>query len=131
LTPEYYQKNKEKIKAQIKARYLLKKEELLQYQKDYRKANRPKIQKRNKLKVQARREEAIKQLGGQCSSCRQSYPSCVYDFHHINPNEKEFTIGEHMGVAESRFYKEVGKCVLLCANCHRLEHYKESANEQL
>lgn len=125
-TSEYYQKNKERIKKQIKQYYLDHKEERLEYQRKHRLENRSNLTTRDRNKKQARLKKAIELLGGCCFKCKQTFDSCVYDFHHKNPEEKEFTIGENMLVSEERFYLEVSKCVLLCANCHRLEHKKET-----
>lgn len=119
---EYYQKNKERAKQQIRARYEAKKDELLDYQKQYRKDNRERITLRDRKKRQERLLKAIELLGGVCSDCFVEYDPCVYDFHHVNPKEKDFTIGENMLVGEERFFTEINKCVLLCANCHRLKH---------
>lgn len=121
---EYYLKNKEKAKQQIRLRYENKKEELLEYQREYRKKNRELVSSKNKAKRKSRLLEAISLLGGKCNSCQGVFDPCVYDFHHLNPEEKEFTIGENMLVSKEKFLKEVSKCVLLCANCHRMEHNK-------
>ena len=50
-------------------------------------------------------------------------------FHHLNPNEKEFTLSQ-INLNDNIFslekvLQEVDKCILLCANCHIEEHYKE------
>lgn len=62
--------------------------------------------------------------GGQCECCgfNKKCPSC-YDFHHRNPNEKSFGIGEN-GVTRKieSLKKEVDKCDLLCKNCHAELH---------
>ena len=70
------------------------------------------------------KEKAIAYLGGGCGRC--GYVGCpaVFDFHHIDPSKKEFSIGG------SRFHRfelikdELDKCELLCSNCHRELHYK-------
>lgn len=110
---EYYQRNKEK---------------LLEYQREYRKKNRAALSQRDRQKRLRRWQEAIDLLGGKCQHCGGIFPPCVYDLHHLNPAEKEFTIGENMLVGEERFKNEIKKCILLCANCHRLEHNKEQIN---
>jgi predicted HNH restriction endonuclease len=121
---EYYLKNKDKANEQTRLRYESKKEELLEYQKEYRKNNRELVSTKNRNKRKNRLLEAIDLLGGKCSKCQGVFDTCVYDFHHINPEEKEFTIGENMLVSKERFLNEVSKCILLCANCHRMEHNK-------
>jgi phage FluMu protein Com len=47
-----------------------------------------------------------------------------YDFHHINPAEKEDSIGNMMRHKWEKVLAEVSKCAMLCPNCHRLEHIK-------
>lgn len=129
-TPEarraYYLANKDKWKGYNEKAYSERKEELLEYQRNYRAANREKLSIRDKNKRYKRMNQAIEMLGGKCSRCGESYPSCVYDFHHVDPKTKEFTIGENMLVAEERFFNEVKKCTLLCANCHRITHSEET-----
>ena len=56
-----------------------------------------------------------------CIVCGESEPIAI-DFHHINPNEKEFTIGKHRGKNREWLSQEISKCVCLCANCHRKVH---------
>lgn len=67
------------------------------------------------------RDHAIAYKGGCCNVC--GYDKCVaaFDFHHVDPLEKDFTISAHMTSWE-RIKKEVDKCVLVCANCHREIH---------
>jgi ribosomal protein L35 len=67
--------------------------------------------------------KAIEYKGGVCSRC--SYSSCVeaMEFHHLNPSEKDFGIGK-IGTKKSwsSLVKELDKCILVCANCHRELH---------
>lgn len=74
-----------------------------------------------------RRKNKLKSLeykGTKCSIC--SYDSCIraLDFHHLNPNEKEYSISGIMNHRWSFIKKELDKCVLVCANCHREIHDK-------
>lgn len=58
-----------------------------------------------------------------CSRCPENHPACL-DFHHVNPKEKEFTIGSIVGDGnKSKLLKEIEKCIVLCSNCHRKEHW--------
>lgn len=64
-------------------------------------------------------------LGDECAICHQKFEDCCYDFHHLNPSEKEFEISAgNMNGAKSwlKIRDELLKCALLCSNCHRLFH---------
>ena len=130
MDSEYYIKNREKLLQQSKARYIKNKEALLAYQRTYRKENRKLVSQKNRQKRKERLLKAIELLGGACHHCGGIYPPCVYDFHHTNPANKDFTIGENMLVSKARFFAEIEKCELLCANCHRLQHNQEPFIEQ-
>jgi predicted HNH restriction endonuclease len=69
------------------------------------------------------RLKAIEFLGGKCIKCGYDKYIEVLEFHHRNPNEKEFSISKS-GYCRSweRVSKEIKKCDLLCANCHREIH---------
>lgn len=60
-----------------------------------------------------------------CEICGESR-EWVLDFHHKDPNEKDFNIGEkwRQGYSISRLKNEINKCMCVCANCHRDIHYK-------
>jgi len=61
----------------------------------------------------------VEEAGGRCAVCGYDRFSAALQFHHLEPNAKEFTIA-HRGVTRSlaAARAEAGKCVLLCANCH-------------
>ena len=57
-----------------------------------------------------------------CVICGEKEPVCL-DFHHINPSDKNFDIGKQFHIkATETIIKEIDKCVVLCANCHRKVH---------
>lgn len=62
-------------------------------------------------------------LGGRCMQC--GWKKCLWglEFHHRDESKKLFTINEHYDLSWGRLKSELDKCDLLCANCHRLEHY--------
>lgn len=80
--------------------------------------------RRDKLK-----EKAVDFLGGKC--CRCGYNTCItaLEFHHEDPTQKEFGIAAS-GATRSweNLKKELTKCILVCANCHREIHYLEDKN---
>lgn len=60
-----------------------------------------------------------------CTNCGFSHIAAL-DFHHEDPNTKDGNV--HLFVSSGRFakaYKEVEKCIVLCANCHRIHHHTE------
>lgn len=61
-----------------------------------------------------------------CIRCGEDHPA-VLDFHHRNPKEKEFSISWAILTerAKWRVIKEIEKCDVLCANCHRKHHWEE------
>lgn len=65
---------------------------------------------------------AIKLLGGKCSSCAWQGNQAALQFHHTNPKEKEFVIGNVANKSWDVIKKELKKCILLCANCHSIRH---------
>lgn len=54
-----------------------------------------------------------------CLRCFEADPYSL-DFHHVG--EKTFEISNGKKIGESRLGKEISKCVVLCANCHRKLH---------
>lgn len=59
-------------------------------------------------------------MGGSCVIC--GYRKCPesMDLHHLDPSQKDFTIGHVRANPKSwpKIVAELKKCVLLCRNCH-------------
>ena len=101
-----------------------------EYMRKYRAANKKKLAAQDKKKTQERRVKhklkAIEYLGGKCAHCGiVSEHRGIYDFHHTDSGEKEADPGSLMHYSWERIQQELDKCILLCANCHRIEHGKE------
>jgi hypothetical protein len=78
------------------------------------------------------KRRGIEALGGVCAICGNTFEDCCYDFHHMNPDEKEFNISSgNVNSAKNWLHvrDELKKCVLLCANCHRLVHNNHATVE--
>lgn len=71
---------------------------------------------RHKIKL-----ESVKYKGGSCKICNYSICINALEFHHLDPNEKDFSFSQGIKSWE-RVKIELDKCVLLCANCHREVH---------
>ena len=74
--------------------------------------------------IQSMKKQAIKLLGGKCSIC--GYDRCIdaLEFHHENPQEKEFKLGSGNTMSWREYKAESLKCKLVCSNCHKEIHSK-------
>ena len=67
-------------------------------------------------------EEKVKEG---CKKCGEN-KFYILDFHHKNPNEKDFDVCDGVTLSSIEKIKtEIEKCVVLCSNCHREFHYLE------
>jgi len=61
-----------------------------------------------------------------CKYCGENYPA-ILQFHHRNPEEKEFDVSTfvyHQKSGPAKLEAEIAKCDILCANCHLKHHYE-------
>ena len=70
----------------------------------------------------------IEYKGGKCERCGYNKCHVALEFHHLNPDEKDFTISGKSWSFE-RLKKEVDKCILVCSNCHKEIHYEKINTE--
>ena len=66
-----------------------------------------------------------------CVKCKQNHPATL-DFHHVDSSKKEASV--HSLIKNRAFKKameETKKCIVLCANCHRIHHYDEHMEKKL
>lgn len=69
----------------------------------------------------------INQQKNYCAKCGETR-TYLLEYHHKNPNEKEFTIGRLKKGSYDVLQEEIDKCIVLCANCHREFHYLNKIN---
>ena len=76
------------------------------------------------VRAVSRKLELIDLLGGKCKKCGYSKNIAALQFHHLDPNAKNFKLGHRMLSNRSwdAILEEAQKCILLCANCHAEEH---------
>jgi hypothetical protein len=66
-----------------------------------------------------------------CAHCGFSHVAAL-DFHHTDTRTKEGIISEL--IRQGQFKKartETDKCIVLCANCHRIHHYEEKKKQKI
>lgn len=74
----------------------------------------------------------VEGFGHKCACCGLVDIPCIYDFHHLNPEEKSFGIGSGSTTRSKAAYaKEAKKCVMLCSNCHRKIENNIISNDDL
>lgn len=130
LTPEqsraYARRYRAKHPEQVKAKQ---DRENVKYGKEKSARWRAKHPEREKATRQSQREKMrklvadYKQAKG-CRACGITDPR-VLDLHHMNGADKILAVSQmiaRFGVDDVR--KEMAKCHVLCANCHRIEHYE-------
>lgn len=138
---EYYEKNKEKWRKREST------EESREYHREYYRRNKDKwvkcresqteeqavnrlntVRKLKKKYGHEHKSTLILMKGGKCSICGLEYTGengACFDFHHINPNEKDFNITTYLRYYSNipdKIINEIDKCELVCSNCHRLIH---------
>lgn len=79
------------------------------------------------------KKRLVEYKGGKCELC--GYNKCIgaLQFHHSNPEEKDFDISKVVnsssGADMQKLYSEVDKCLLLCSNCHAEQHWLINEDE--
>ncbi len=82
----------------------------------------------SRVKIQQRdfKQKCISYKGGKCQNCGYNKCNAALEFHHLEPEHKDFSIS-HFNKRSWDLNKELvmielDKCILLCANCHREIH---------
>jgi hypothetical protein len=88
--------------------------------------NSLKVKNQNKFNITNKRKSIKIKLflafGKRCACCGlEDEPEYIYDFHHKNPEDKDFQIA---GITKAwdRMVVEASKCVMVCVMCHRKIH---------
>lgn len=86
---------------------------------------------RDALRMRKYKQELVREVGSKCVRC--GYNKCLgaLEFHHLDPSEKDPDFKTMRSWSKERKLVEVKKCELLCANCHREEHYERLSPSSL
>lgn len=90
--------------------------------------------RQNKDRARERRTRATEKLKNEirflketnpCTDCSNYYPYYVMDFDHLDGASKIDSIAKLTGDgSREQVFKEMSKCELVCANCHRVRTHK-------
>jgi hypothetical protein len=72
-----------------------------------------------------KKKDMVEYKGGLCLDCGVESTDAnyvIFDFHHLDPNEKDADWKKIRQMSKIKQKLELDKCVLLCSNCHRLRH---------
>jgi hypothetical protein len=69
-----------------------------------------------------RRLDELKSLP--CADCGGNFPPYVMDFDHLDATIKKFNVGVNKRYGWEVMLREVAKCELVCANCHRIRTHQ-------
>jgi hypothetical protein len=141
---QYYELNKDKIKSDVKAKretpegQAYRKEYLKQYNIDKkefiaksqarcykRKSEAYKERIRRRFREHAELVAKIKvHYGCMNQECKWqgSWDAAILDLHHRDPSQKEMRVSSMLCRSKRVIAEEINKCIVLCANCHRLVH---------
>lgn len=125
----YYQNNKLKHSDRVKEYKEQNPEKSKQYVKKWEEKNKEYVKEQNRLnkvKQNKKKRDFVNDYKKTCS-CKKCNESRWYilDFHHVNPTEKSFELGNAPKHSIKKIQDEIGKCITLCRNCHSEFHYLE------
>ena len=78
------------------------------------------------IRTRRLKEKCVNYKGGKCEKCGYNQCLAALQFHHKDPNQKDFGIAGKTTFNDTMI-RELEKCSLLCSNCHFELHSKESS----
>ncbi len=78
-----------------------------------------------KIRWKQRKLKAVKLMGGKCKKCGYDRNLAALDFHHTNPEEKEYNFNRLVKKSWNEIVNELKKCILLCKTCHSEIHHPD------
>ena len=88
------------------------------YIKEHYQRNKPYYKAKNHVSAEAVQAFILNAKNKPCADCGVSYPPCVMDFDH--KADKKFNVGQGKKRGINVVKREIAKCEVVCANCHRL-----------
>jgi hypothetical protein len=87
--------------------------------------------KDNFLKKLNFKKKALEYKNSCCEFCGYDKDITSLDFHHLDPSQKEISPSNLHYKSWDYAKQELDKCIVLCSNCHREEHFRLDNKKQL
>lgn len=97
--------------------------EMVPQQRWYYKNREHRIETKERRRLELREWfTELKKAEFSCSECDEGRGPAL-DFHHVGEKERGVSQMVNHGYSKERIREEMEKCIVLCANCYRIEHY--------
>lgn len=117
----YYIRHKTRVLQKAKEYRAANKEKYTAYHREYKKSHAAQT-KRIAREGALRRKDFLWGLKhNPCADCGDIFPAPAMDFDHID-SETKYNVASEF--SPENLVKEVSKCQLVCANCHRIRTWK-------
>lgn len=117
---EYHKSSKRKDGLQVNCKSCRKKIDSESYLKSESRRNSIKSRRDDNKRYNSSLLFRYKKFCG-CHFCSENEPVSL-DLHHLNPEEKDINVSVAVSCSTDSLKKEIRKCVVVCANCHRKLH---------
>jgi len=110
----------------------VKKEKHKEYSRKHYEANKERTKLRTRTtKAKEKKKWYTYKATLKCANCGFSHIAAM-DFHHEDPRTKLGSVHEFVSNGQfAKAYEEMKKCIVLCANCHRIHHHDIRATNKL
>lgn len=123
---ELSEEKKEKLRQNSRNYYNNNKEARKVAHQEWVLNNKDYVRTKQRDNKRLRKIRAVEYLGGRCNKCGKDWHPAIYEFHHTDPATKDRDPSKMLQLSWARLVTELDKCILLCANCHRLTHHEEN-----
>lgn len=122
---KYRAKNRDKVNKKLSEYYYKKKES----DPEWYEAKKARENKKNRERSEKNRKIINEFKSQGCSRCGYNEHPAALDCHHVR--DKKFSLGSRLSRAtKQQITEELEKCIVLCSNCHRIEHYHTTQTKE-
>lgn len=98
-----------------------------EYTRAHYRSNKEQYTERNRKRLQAVRDVVNELKSAPCADCKNTFPPYAMDFDHLGLEEKLGNVSQMASLGLKKVLKEIEKCEVVCAVCHRIRTHKRNA----